>query len=153
MVDIVAPDIPGSDEIVSWFGCWPSFHDAEILELHLDRADASWIKVHAWTSGMVNGNYKSDHHAIITFTFERVRNLDLSDFSPQNVIFGLDVEKSGDCFRVTLSPCYGMAGFIESDRIRVGVEPIDRRTIERLKSHFLIQENKTADVTSESGER
>lgn len=153
MVDLVAPDIPGSDETVSWFGYWPSFHDAEILEVHLDRADASWIKVHAWTSGMVNGHYKSDHHAIVTFTFEGVRNLELSDFSPQNVIFGLEVEKSADRFRLTLTPCYGMAGFIESDRIRVEVEPIDSQTIARLKSHFLIQPNKINDVTSESEER
>ena len=44
------PNVPGSDAVVAWFGEWPSFHDAEILELHLDRENVSWVKVHVWLS-------------------------------------------------------------------------------------------------------
>ena len=31
----MTPNIPGADSIVSWFGRWPSFHDAEIMTLHV----------------------------------------------------------------------------------------------------------------------
>jgi hypothetical protein len=40
-------EFPGTDKIIQWFGQWPSFHDAEILELHLNRTGESWIKIHA----------------------------------------------------------------------------------------------------------
>ena len=29
------PAILGADAVVAWFGEWPSFHDAEILSIHI----------------------------------------------------------------------------------------------------------------------
>jgi Immunity protein 50 len=31
------PDIAGADDVVRWFGEWPSFHDAEVLSVHLEH--------------------------------------------------------------------------------------------------------------------
>jgi len=42
------PDIPGASDLFAWFGFWPSFHDGEVLSLHLDRAGSSQLRVHTW---------------------------------------------------------------------------------------------------------
>ena len=35
----IEQQIEGSEKLVERFGYWPSFHDAEILEIHLWRGD------------------------------------------------------------------------------------------------------------------
>jgi hypothetical protein len=106
------PTIPGGDRLVQWFGGQPSFHDAEVMELHLDRARSSWL--------LVMTVYKP---ATVRFTLEDVVDLELADFSSQNVIAGLDLEKKGDSFRLILYHCFGIAGFIEAKHIAVDVVP------------------------------
>jgi hypothetical protein len=123
------PDIVGVESVLSWFGEWPTFHDAEILEVHLDRAGVSWIKVHAWL--MTNETcekdgkqyFRSDRHAVVTFELREIRDLQLGAFSVQNVIFGLDIERKGEFHRLTLHPSWGLAGYIEAGRVRVEVAP------------------------------
>ena len=121
-----ALEIPGADDVVAWFGDWPSFHDAEILELHLNRSGKSWISLHAWrTTGDkdAKGFYVQDKHAIVTFDLEKVQDLDLADFSPQNVISCLDVERMDRGFLLSMGPCYGLAGSIVAEGISVSVRP------------------------------
>jgi len=106
------PNIPGADKLVEWFQGQPSFHDAEVLELHLDRARTSWL--------LIMTVYKP---AVVRFTLEDVVGLELAEFSSQNVIAGLDLETKDDHFRLILYPCYGIAGFIEAKHIAVDVVP------------------------------
>lgn len=40
--------IAGAEQLFEWFGYWPDFHDAELVELQLSRTDASWLKLHAF---------------------------------------------------------------------------------------------------------
>ena len=40
--------IEGAKNLRDWFGYWPSFHDAEVILLHLNRSDASTLAVHTW---------------------------------------------------------------------------------------------------------
>ena len=120
------PEIPGRGEVVQWFGSWPSFHDAEILEVHLDRSGPSWIKLHTWL--MTNrvdltGRYVLEKHAVVTFTFEGILDLQLADFNPQNVISGLDLTRRENRLRIDLHPCYGVSGYIEATTITVSVSP------------------------------
>jgi hypothetical protein len=103
------PRIPGAEEIISWYGEWPSFHDAEILELHLERAGRCWIKIYnVW-----------HRYGVVTFSMDEVTDLELADFSHQNVIGGLELTETPAGFRMTMTPCYGMAGYIEARRMSV----------------------------------
>src|SRR5437879_12661792 len=92
------PDIPGADAVVSWFGRWPSFHDAEVLTVQLSRRGTSWIKLHAWNTSDKTYErddkqfYGQDKHAVITFELDELVDLQLVDFGNQNVIQGLDIE-------------------------------------------------------------
>jgi hypothetical protein len=106
------PDIPGADKLLHWFEGAPSFHDGEVLELHLNRSGTSWIRIMT--------AYKP---AIVTFTFEDIADLELFDFSCQNVISSLDLEMRDGAFRLTMGPCYGIAGFIDARRVSVDLAP------------------------------
>jgi hypothetical protein len=120
------PEVQGATEVVAWFGRWPSFHDGEILELHLCRAGESRLRVHTWllTNEVDSqGYYVQKQHAIVTFVLSDITDLELTDFSCQNVIFGLSLEPVESGFRLQLAPCYGMAGYIVASGVRVEIEP------------------------------
>ena len=120
------PEIPGRDEVMKWFGEWPSFHDAEILELYLDRSGPSWVKLHAWlTTNRTDdkGYFILEKHAVVTFTFDDISDLKLDDFSSQNVISCLLLTRRADRLRISLGPCYGIAGYIEAKAITVSLSP------------------------------
>jgi hypothetical protein len=107
------PDVPGADKLLQWFGGSPSFHDAEVLQLHLDRSNTSWIRIMT--------TYKP---VVVTFRLEEVADLELADFSCQNVISALTLERKDKVYRLTLSPCFGIAGFIEAERIEIEISPV-----------------------------
>ncbi len=123
------PDITGASALVEWFGFWPTFHDAEIVALHLNRQGVSSLTIRTWR--MTNETYEQDgrrfyrteKHALVRFDLEEILDLELSDFSPQNVISELNVEKRAESIRLTLSPCYGLAGHIDASRVSVSVSP------------------------------
>ena len=126
MPDLTAPPIEGAEQLVEWFGRWPSFHDAEVLELSLHRQGKSWLRVHTWRMTREvdpTGHFVLDRHAVVTFWFEDVLDLELADFSVQNVIFGLTCEPLEKGFRVSLSPCFGIAGHIDAEHLAVSLEP------------------------------
>ncbi len=62
-------------------------------------------------------------HIVVEFLFENVFAFNLTGFSQQNVIFGLDIEKTGSGFRLTLDECYGLAGSIEAERLSLRITP------------------------------
>jgi hypothetical protein len=113
-----APDIPGAEAVQDLCG-W-CFHDAEVLEVHLDRAGASWIVVE--TAGK----------ARVRFRFDKVTDIQLEGFNHQNVLGEADIRKTapkesgtsdqGEVWRLTLYPCYGISGYIEAASMSATVE-------------------------------
>ena len=58
----------GANKVIEWFGKWPSFHDAEIIELRLVRYGTCRLKIHTWnTKSEVDekGFYVTDKHAVV----------------------------------------------------------------------------------------
>ena len=126
MAESTAPSIPGAEEVIQWFGEWPSFSDAEILGLNLRRDGRSSIRVHSWRmTSEVNaqGHYVLDRHAVVTVWLEGISDLELGDFSSQNVIGNLDIKPHESGFRVTLWPIYGVGGHIDAARVTLSLEP------------------------------
>jgi hypothetical protein len=65
--------VSGGARLVQWFGQVPSFHDAEILTLHLRRKGQSVLRLHWWNNtGAIgqDGYYVLDRHAVVTFTLD-----------------------------------------------------------------------------------
>ncbi|MBY5779445.1 Imm50 family immunity protein [Rhizobium leguminosarum] len=132
--------IPGGPELLAWFGQKPTFHDAEILSLALNRTGISELKIHGWigTDAVDQDGYRVlDKHAVVTFTFEDIMDLQLDGFSRQNVINGLVLRYAADRGRasyyalpkgpedieIELRPCYGLDGFIRAKKVTVTFRP------------------------------
>lgn len=114
--------IPGGAEFKEWFGGIPSFHDAEIIDIKLNRSGSSIVRIHTWRmQGGSDGDM--NNHAIVTFFLEDVNDLELSDFNAQNVIYGLSVTIESDCFTLILEPSWGLSGKIMARRIRIEFQP------------------------------
>ena len=118
--------IEGAQELYDWFGHWPSFHDAEVVSLHLNRVGPSSLVVHTWemTSQVDDHNYFIlAKHVVVEFVLIEVSELELGGFSSQNVVFALDIKKLDEGFRLRLAPCYGLAGTIEAKTVRIHLTP------------------------------
>jgi Immunity protein 50 len=125
-VPIEISEIPGAAELQEWFGYWPSFHDAEIVGLHLNRQGVSSLRVHTWEMTKEideKGYYVLAKHIVVEFIFEAVSGLSLEGFNEQNVLFGLAIEKTDWGFRVTLDNCYGLTGSIEAEKMSLRLTP------------------------------
>ena len=119
-------EIIGSERLTSIFGGWPSFHDAEVTEIHLDRGEVNQdtatfefpvltIKLVLWnlTSRVnANGYLETEHHTLAILQFSDVENLAMSGFNHQNAIMGLQIERQSNEgrteFKVIFDPAFGM---------------------------------------------
>jgi hypothetical protein len=133
--------VPGGSELVAWFGHAPSFHDAEIVSLSLNRRSASTLVLHAWnTTKEVDdrGYFVLDRHAVVTFVLLDILDLELDGFSHQNVVSGLILRRapdrpdrssfywrdaSPDDFEIELEPCFGLDGRIRCRSVSVSFVP------------------------------
>jgi len=127
--------------LVAWFGCVPSFHDGEILSLHLNRVHSSRLRIHAWIgTGAVDarGYFVTDKHAVVTFTLEEIIDLQLDGFSCQNVIGALALRRAPEhpdrlpfdpvatlpsVYEIELEPCFGLSGKIRARQVRISFVP------------------------------
>ena len=128
-----APDIRGAADILRWFGYWPSFHDAEVLSITLDRSHPSRIVVHTWnrTDAVdARGYFVLDKHAIVTFVLEDflldqqgITNTQIDGFNAQNVLSSLTVRKTVEGYDLILYGIYGVSASISARRLRVELSP------------------------------
>jgi hypothetical protein len=128
-----APDIPGADEVIAWFGHWPTFHDAEVLSITLDRSGASRVVIHAFEMTPevdVNGRYVLARNASVIFSLEGfpqnqqgIANTRIECFNHQNVLSSAAVKELTGGFELILEGCQGVDGSIVCERMSVTVEP------------------------------
>jgi hypothetical protein len=127
-------DIRGGKELVAFFGHDPMFHDGEIIQTVLNRRSASTISIHIW--GMENVD--PVRHAVVTLTFTDILDLQLENFSPQNVIGDLIIrplkdlperriyyprQQLPDDIEIELVPIYGLHGFIRAAAVSLSLVP------------------------------
>jgi hypothetical protein len=118
--------IHGARELHDWFGYWPSFHDAEILTLRLNRAGTSTMSVHTWEMTKeldAKGFYVISKHVVVEFAMKEVFDLRLNGFNQQNVINSLNVEKVKNGYRLILGDCFGLAGTIDARELSIELTP------------------------------
>lgn len=131
--------VPGGLELLAWFGGVPSFHDGEVLSLHLDREGPSALRVYTWRLREVSDvGFTLARHAVVTFTLTGIVDLDLGGFSRQNVLGGLvlrraldrperrpsyDFGHSPNDYEIEMEPCVGLNGHLRANAVEVRVEP------------------------------
>ncbi len=121
----VIDEVPGTSELVKWFGYWPSFHDAEVLDFKLRRTGSSAVRVHTWEiTNQVNGKgyFIRTKHVIVSFVFDGVTDLHLEGFNGQNVIGGLHLRQTDAGYELRLEPCFGVEGTVAASHVHVEFE-------------------------------
>ena len=65
----------GRRELRDWFGYWPSFHAAEVIELHLCRSSSS-IKIRTWQAkkevDVQHGYNVMTKHVVVEILFKGI---------------------------------------------------------------------------------
>jgi hypothetical protein len=88
--------IKGSEKLTSLFGYWPTFHDAEVISLTLNRAGSTLLAdVHVFeiTSEVSQkGSFLCRHHCVVTLRFSEVDQVKIEGFGQQNPLMGLRIE-------------------------------------------------------------
>ena len=113
-------------ELEEWFGYWPSFHDAEIVGLHLNRKGSSSLRVHTWEmTNNVNaqGFYELIKHIVVEVALEGISNVNLGDLAEHSILLDLGAEKTERGFRLDFSAAYGLFGTIEAQRLSLHLKP------------------------------
>ena len=123
--------IENAELLESIFGCWPSFHDAEIDSIVITREGDSGpqmdISIHHWqmTSEVDSkGYYVLKHHTLTTLRFSKIGDLQLAGFNGQNVLWDIEISPNGvpeseSAFSVSMPTSYGCEASFKCGRIRV----------------------------------
>jgi hypothetical protein len=131
------------ERVVAHLGMWPSFHDAEVLKLAVDRTNVATgeelspvldLYLRGWVMSSEvtkEGFYKVHGDAIFHFQFEGVTNLHIEGFNNQNVLSALNLEVVDDpnnqgqkVLQVELEHCYEFETSFTAQRARVvGIVP------------------------------
>jgi len=95
----MVPEIPGADAVVAWFGHWPSFQNAELLSVVINRGGLSMIRIHTWNlSARVDrkGHFAREREAIIVFEFAGIQSLRLhgEDEKRQKPVHAESIERT-----------------------------------------------------------
>lgn len=121
--------VKGYGKLTEIFGRWPSFHDAEVLSMSLERRGRDeWegpifrVSVHLFEGvrdNQASKGIKYINHAIVTFRFDTVVDLSVANFNQQNAIMDLifeagsprskDIVWPGPAYRVTFEPSFGVS--------------------------------------------
>lgn len=118
-VDWILSKIVGAREFYERFESWPSFHDAEIVELHLVRNGTSSLKVavEKFTLDVdSSGDPITEKFAVILRMVD-IQEMFLNDFNDQNVIFELTLGPVENGIEIGMHPTFGMYGRIVARRV------------------------------------
>jgi hypothetical protein len=129
--------IKNKEALIDIFGRWPSFHDAEIISIYLDRDGGAGpfleAKIHLFEmTDQVedNGAYVLRHHTLVTFRFAKVVMGEVKWFNHQNVIACMSIDEvkpdqnNGCSFNVSIESSYGCEASFECREVMItNVEP------------------------------
>jgi hypothetical protein len=116
--------VPGAQQLFDWFGYWPSFHDAEVLSIELNRTGVSKVRVHTFQSTSEvdsKGFYVCDKHCIVTFVVDDITEVELTQFNHQNVLSDLEFGLDSDEFVMKFSASYGLEGTVRAKKVTIGM--------------------------------
>ena len=117
--------VPGYKQLAEFWGTgFPSFHDSEIVTLQLNRTGVSRLSVRLVGRRREQKEdgveqWISLENVVVTLFIEGIKDLELFQFSHQNVIAGLTFEEAESGFRLKIWPCYGLAGWLSAEKVRI----------------------------------
>jgi hypothetical protein len=112
----VARNLSGAADVIAAFGEWPSFHDAEILRVVINRGGRSSVTIRLMIPAY--------QQKCVTFTFQEIADMRLEgeDADVQNVIGALTIAMDDRFTTVHFGRCYGLGGYIKAEAVSVSVD-------------------------------
>ena len=107
-------------------GSWPSFHDAEVLELRLLRSEPGDTKrMDEYPVLLLRVQTVWDKICVVTLRFAGVEALELEDFNRQNVLYSLEMTVQPPAaerparISVCMSTSFGLSGDFTCSSVEV----------------------------------
>ena len=102
------------EAIVSFFGRWLSFHDANVLAYEASP-DSISLTLHTWLmTDQVDskGYFVLRNHALVSLRFGGLHDVQMDAFRAGNILFGLQISPCSvpDTFHVALDSVMDMSG-------------------------------------------
>ena len=99
------------------YGYWPSFHDAQVPSYQAPSANSPIVTFTLQTWEMTDqidaqGYFVLCKHALVSFRFESVQQVEMDAFQAGNILFGLTFtpNQNDPTFRVELESVMDMSG-------------------------------------------
>lgn len=128
-------EIQGTEKVISAFGRWPCFHDAEVISFSAERelpvrkgGTSARLAVHVreyatFGEGTVDYNIKETKSILIRFLFKGACDFELTDFNRQNVIDSIEVShvdgEDPANMKVDIEPIWGFGGSLRCVAIEI----------------------------------
>ncbi len=125
-MDELVQSVPGAQQLFNWFGYWPSFHDAEVLSIELNRTESSKVRVHTFqVTDEVDpkGFYICHKHCVVTFVLENITGVDLAHFNHQNALLRLEFYQRNDEYVLVFAPAHGIEGTLKATNVSIEMIP------------------------------
>jgi hypothetical protein len=135
----VQDKIKNAHLLTSIFGYFPSFHDAMVFRMTLDRGDRgdfdpsleALIHVFEGTREInESGHYRLKNHVLVLFRFSKIVDLKLADFNQQNALQHLEITNLSDRdrdkvkFKIVFDGIFGVTASFHCHSVSIeSVEP------------------------------
>jgi len=122
---IEANDIEHADVIISHFGYWPSFRDAEIISMKFASDEGGLasmeMKILAFeaTDKLKDRSIELTKHCVIDIQFIDLAENTINGINHQNILAGLRFGKRERFLVCKLNGAHGASGYIEATTIRI----------------------------------
>ena len=137
-------EIYGAELVTGIFGYWPSFHDAEVVRMSLERSAKyelgptllADVRTFEMTSDIdAQGRYVLRHHTLVSLRFDGVQDLELNDFNNQNALSEIAFNEIGSqafpepSYEIVFAGVHGISASFRCREVMVaGVQPWDVET-------------------------
>ena len=122
--------IENSEALISLFGYWPSFHDAEVIQILIRRFSAHGgapslsadVHVFEMTNQLNSDGYYICHkHSVVSLLFQELDELTMDGFNHQNALSELSIAETetGGALRVIFDSAYGLQSEFTCRAIKV----------------------------------
>jgi Immunity protein 50 len=121
--------IEGAAELVHFYGYWPSFHDARVETITIER-EGPTVTITFITNDLVvkDGQKQGDRLAKVTLRWYEVEEVDLraTEWGEENWVWDLNLAAHENGLRTELLPNEGIGGSILARRMELlEVQPIE----------------------------
>lgn len=124
--------ISNYQSVVDLYGRWPAFHDAKVRAYVPPTPENPSITLTLHTWQMTNevdatGHYISRNHALVSFRFDEIFDVEMDHFGADNILFGLEFFPGGDgSFQVVLDSVMDKSGSFSARKAEVSAIPCTR---------------------------